>query len=113
MLKVLTWTAAYADCYLRVGSFNIANFGSSDKGEYERQLVSLVNIILEMDANVIALQEIEPTELGTQQVERLTKLINKVAKYYKKPFSACLVRTQRAQDLWLTRQPGKRTEILI
>ena len=64
MLTVFVWTAANSAPYIRVGSFKITNFGLSDKGEYERSLVSLVNIILEMEADVIALQEIEPTELG-------------------------------------------------
>ena len=62
--------------YVRIGSFNIANFGSSQQGEYERSLVSLVNIILVMKADVIALQEVEPGEMGTDQVMRLTKLLN-------------------------------------
>ena len=73
---------SYSNEYIRVGSFNIANFGASQSGEYERSLVSIVNIILEMDADVIALQEIQPTELGRAQVERLVKLLNKAAKYH-------------------------------
>ena len=45
MLTLSAWAGAYAESHIRVGSFNIANFGSSVKGEYERSLVSLVNII--------------------------------------------------------------------
>lgn len=83
LFAICVFTAtSYPTDYIRVGSFNIANFGASENGEYERSLVSLVNMILEMDADVIALQEIEPTELGMRQVERLTKLLNKTASYY-------------------------------
>jgi len=85
LVTILFTAESHAANYVRVGSFNIANFGSSENGEYERSLVSLVNIILKMDADVIALQEIEPTELGTEQVERFTKLVNKAASYYEKP----------------------------
>jgi len=67
--------------YIRVGTFNIANLG--DTNEFERSLISIVNIILEMDADLICLQEIEPNELGREQVNRLTKLLNKTSGFYK------------------------------
>ena len=38
--------------HIRIGSFNIVNFG--DTNEYERSLISLVNIIREMGAGAIA-----------------------------------------------------------
>ena len=66
---------ASAAKYVRVGSFNIANFGASESGEYERSLVSLVNIVMQMDADVIALQEIEPTAFGAEQMQRFMKLL--------------------------------------
>lgn len=78
---VLDIQQAYADQeYIRIGSFNIANFG--DTNEYERSLINLVIIILKMDADVIALQEIEPNALGHAQVARLTALLNKATDYY-------------------------------
>jgi endonuclease/exonuclease/phosphatase family metal-dependent hydrolase len=64
---------------IRVGSFNIANFGDTD--EYERSLLSLVNVLRELDADVVALQEIEPTQLGWDQVARLTEMLNIAAEY--------------------------------
>jgi len=73
-----------AQTYIRVGSFNIANFGDGEEKEYERSLISLVNIINEMDADVIAIQEVEPNQLGYKQMERLTNLLNKAAKFYNK-----------------------------
>lgn len=74
----IIWAAEY----IKVGTFNIANFG--DRDEYKRSLISLVNIINEMDADVIAIQEVEPNELGSEQVSRLTTLLNKAAKFYDK-----------------------------
>ena len=99
LLVTFLFTAeSHAANYVRVGSFNIANFGSSENGEYERSLVSLVNIILKMDADVIALQEIEPTELGTEQVERLTKLVNKAASYYEKQAYDYVIAEEYTED---------------
>ncbi len=69
--------------YIRIATFNIANFGATD--EYERSLISLVNILRDANADVWALQEIEPTDKGAQQVVRLTKLLNKAADYYRTP----------------------------
>lgn len=66
--------------HIRIGSFNIANFG--DTNEYERSLISLVNIIRQTDADLIALQEVEPNDLGRAQVGRLTSLLNKAAAFY-------------------------------
>lgn len=94
MFSVLT----YAADHIRVGSFNIANFGTSEHGEYERSLVGLVNIILQMNADVIALQEIEPTNLGTEQVERLTKLLNKAAKYHDTPTYEFIIAEEHTGD---------------
>jgi len=65
---------------VRVGSFNIANFGDTD--EYDRSLLSLVNIIRTMDADVIAVQEVEPNELGSDQMERLVDMLNDAADFY-------------------------------
>ncbi len=41
-----------------------------------------MNIINEMDADLIAIQEIEPNELGREQVSRLTTLLNIAARFY-------------------------------
>jgi endonuclease/exonuclease/phosphatase family metal-dependent hydrolase len=75
-------TPLQAEQYIRVASFNIANFGASTTKEYERSLIGLVNTILAFKADLIALQEVEPTELGEEQVERLTGLLNKAADFY-------------------------------
>ncbi|HUU18942.1 MAG TPA: endonuclease/exonuclease/phosphatase family protein [Sedimentisphaerales bacterium] len=99
LLTTFVFTAvSYAADYIRVGSFNIANFGMSKTGEYERSLVSLVNIILEMDADVIALQEIQPNDLGTKQVERLTKLLNKAASYKQTPLYDSVIAEEHTGD---------------
>ncbi len=65
-----------------VASFNIANFGDAD--EYKRPLISLVNIIDEMDPDMLLIQEVEPNDLGKNQVKRLTELLNVSANFYKK-----------------------------
>lgn len=65
--------------YIRIASFNIANFG--DTNEYERSLISLVNIIRETNPDLLVLQEIEPNELGQSQVQRLSVLLNRAADY--------------------------------
>ncbi len=79
-----TATAAYDASqpgeFIRVGSFNVANFGDTD--EYSRSLVSLVNIIRQMNADLICLQEVEPNELGRDQVDRLAALLNTAARFY-------------------------------
>ncbi len=83
LFGILLFTQSiWAAEYIKVGTFNIANFG--DRDEYKRSLISLVNIINEMDADVIAIQEVEPNELGHEQVLRLTALLNKAAKFYDK-----------------------------
>lgn len=95
--------------YIRVGSFNIANLGASEEGEYKRSLVSLVNIIMEMNADVIALQEIEPTELGEKQVERLTKMLNKAAKFTNQSEYEYLIAEEHTGDetaAYLWREPA-------
>ena len=84
--------------YIRVGSFNIANLGSSQTGGYERSLVSLVNIIRQMDADVLALQEVEPTDFGSGQVERLVKLLNKAARYDAKPLYDYVIADEHTGD---------------
>ncbi|MCB9850005.1 MAG: endonuclease/exonuclease/phosphatase family protein [Phycisphaerales bacterium] len=73
-------SAAQAEQYIRVASFNIANLG--DTSEYERSLISLVNILRQADADVVAIQEVEPNELGTDQVKRFVDLLNKAADFY-------------------------------
>lgn len=69
--------------YIRVGTFNIARFGAGD--EYERSLISLVNILRELDADLVCLQEIQPHKQGYEQMERLVKLLNKAAAFDEKP----------------------------
>ena len=66
--------------HIRVGSFNIANFGATS--EYEGSLIGLVNIMRQTDPDLIVLQEVEPNELGHAQVDRIVKLLNKAAAYY-------------------------------
>ena len=97
-ITLMLSTSTYAEDYIRVGSYNIANFGTSKAGEYERSLIYLVNIIVKMDADIIALQEIEATDFGTKQVERLTKLLNKAAKYYKTPAYEFIIADEHTGD---------------
>jgi endonuclease/exonuclease/phosphatase family metal-dependent hydrolase len=79
----LSFTPAHADQHIRVATFNVANFGATQ--EYERSLISLVNILREANADLIAVQEVEPNQLGKDQVERLTGLLNKAADFYGTP----------------------------
>ena len=65
---------------IHVCSFNIANFG--DTKEYERSLIDLVNIIRKADPDLLCLQEIEPNNLGKEQVRRLVDLLNIASSYY-------------------------------
>lgn len=74
--------AAEAEQFIRIASFNIANLGSSDEHEYERSLISLVNIVRAADADLVAVQEVEPTQLGERQMERFTELLNKASDFY-------------------------------
>lgn len=92
--------------YIRVGTFNIANFG--DRDEYKRSLISLVNIIIEMNADLIAIQEVEPNHLGREQVGRLTDLLNKAANHYNtKPYDHIISEeyTGDEQTAFLWRKP--------
>ena len=83
--------AAPNDRYIRIATFNIANFGDAD--EYKRSLIALTNVILETDADLIALQEVEPPERdvearrgpGAAQVRRLTELLNIAAEHRHTP----------------------------
>lgn len=108
---------ASAAKYVRVGSFNIANFGASESGEYERSLVSLVNIVMQMDADVIALQEIEPTAFGAEQMQRFMKLLNKAAGYYRKPLYEYVIAEEYTGDettAFLWREPATlESEIML
>ena len=70
------------DGEIRIATFNIANFGARRSQEYERSLISLANTLLETNADLIALQEVEPSELGRKQVERLNELLNRAASFY-------------------------------
>jgi endonuclease/exonuclease/phosphatase family metal-dependent hydrolase len=80
LLVAILPASGAAQTYVRVSSFNTANFGAPD--EYERSLISLVNIIRAMDADIIALQEVEPSPRGRDQVGRLAGLLNKASQYY-------------------------------
>jgi endonuclease/exonuclease/phosphatase family metal-dependent hydrolase len=85
-LAALVWAAGFAvaePAYIRVATFNIAKFGAGE--EYTRSLVSLVNILNEIDADLICLQEINPKKAGYEQTERLVRLLNTSQAYYKKP----------------------------
>ena len=66
--------------FIRVATFNIANLGASD--EYKRSLIALVNIIKQTDADLVAVQEVEPNALGKEQIERLSELLNIAADHY-------------------------------
>ncbi len=87
---------AQEPAFIRVCSFNIANFGAGD--ESERSLVSIVNILRAADADIIALQEIEPTAKGEQQLDRLLALLNKAAAFYKTPTYAVAQPQERSGD---------------
>ena len=63
--------------YIRIVAFNIADFG--DTKEYDRSIISLVNIIRQSQADLLCLQEIEPSLLGKEQVKRLVFWLNKAA----------------------------------
>lgn len=92
--------AAERDKFVRIGSFNIANFGSSENMAYERSLIDLVNIIRRMDADLIALQEVEPGEFGRKQVERLVKLLNVAADFYEtKPYEFAVSEKHKGDEV--------------
>lgn len=76
----LAVTYSNAETTIRVASYNIANLG--DTSEQVRSLVSIVNAILEVDPDIIAIQEVEPNERGHSQVEALQELLNKASNYY-------------------------------
>ena len=68
-----------------IGSFNIANLG--DTNEYERSLITLVNIIRKMNADLLCIQEVSIKETGKEQVKRLVELLNMASAYYgSKPY---------------------------
>lgn len=75
--------AQAAPQYIRVATFNIAQFGGGD--EHARSLIGLVNILLATDADLVCLQEIAPDEAGRAQVERLVGLLNRAEAFYRKP----------------------------
>lgn len=75
--------AAPAPQYIRVATFNIAQFGGGD--EHERSLVGLVNILLAADADLVCIQEVAPDPPGQEQVARLVRLLNRAAEYYRTP----------------------------
>ena len=91
LLPATSALASSDDRYIRIASFNIANLGAAD--EYKRSLIALTNIILETDADLIALQEVEPARHGANprrgsgpaQVRRLTDLLNVAADYDRTP----------------------------
>jgi len=80
VLAVLAVLGHAEPAYVRIGSFNIANLGATK--EYERSLISLVNIVRTMDADVIAIQEVEPSDLGRAQLARFVDLLNMAEEYY-------------------------------
>ena len=97
LFVLATCGSAHADpVYLRIATFNIANFGATD--EYERSLIGLVNIIRGANADVLALQEVEPNARGSQQVARLAKLLNKAADHYGTPQYEYVIPEERAGD---------------
>jgi endonuclease/exonuclease/phosphatase family metal-dependent hydrolase len=69
--------------YIRVATFNIAQFGGGD--EHERSLIGLTNILLAANADLVCLQEIAPEKSGYDQVDRLVGLLNKASVFYRTP----------------------------
>ena len=71
---------AHANAKIRITIFNIANLG--DTAEVIRSLVSIANAIRETNPDIVAIQEIEPGEIGERQVSSLVQLLNKAASFY-------------------------------
>ena len=96
--------AALANKYIRVATFNIANLG--DRDEYKRSLISIANIILETNADILAIQEVEPpssgenvqSSLGSQQVHRLVDLLNLASNHYNTPKYSAVIAEQYTGD---------------
>lgn len=87
---------ASAQQHIRVASFNVANFG--DRDEYKRSLVALTNVILATQADLVALQEVEPNELGREQVRRLTELLNLAAEHHQTSAYSHVVAAEHVGD---------------
>lgn len=81
ILSMAASQLAVAQDHIRITSFNIADFGSSESNAYERSIVDLVNILRKTDADLICLQEVQPGDFGEKQVARLVKWLNKAAKH--------------------------------
>ncbi len=68
----------------------------SDRGPAERQPV-LRKQLQALDADLLCLQEVEPNELGRNQVDRLVALLNTAARFYgEKDYKAVV--SQRTGD---------------
>jgi len=80
LLLVISQGPATADEFIRIATFNIANLG--DRDEYSRSLIALTNIVLKTEADLVAIQEVEPNQLGQDQVERLVDLLNVASAHY-------------------------------
>ncbi|MDX9971995.1 MAG: endonuclease/exonuclease/phosphatase family protein [FCB group bacterium] len=88
-VALCAWAASAEERYIRVATFNIAQFGAGD--EHERSLVGLVNILMATDADLVCLQEVTSQSAGREQVARLVKLLNKAASFYgKESYTAAL-----------------------
>lgn len=73
------------DGEIRIATFNIANLGATQ--EYKRSLITLTNILLKTNADLICLQEVQPNPKGKSQVRRLKELLNEAADFYNtKPY---------------------------
>ncbi|KAA0139164.1 hypothetical protein FYZ48_11020 [Gimesia chilikensis] len=73
-------TSNPSDNEIRIATFNIANLGAND--EHNRSLITITNILLKTNADLICLQEVQPNSYGKDQVQRIRELLNKAAEFY-------------------------------
>jgi len=69
--------------YIRIATFNIANFGAGD--ETLRSLAGLANILTAVDGDLVLIQEVAPGQRGAEAAGRLVELLNRAAAYYQRP----------------------------
>lgn len=79
-LLCLFTAVAPAAAPVRITSMNIANLG--DTKERKRSLVDIANALIATNPDIIAVQEVEPNELGDTQVGALADLLNIAADYF-------------------------------
>lgn len=95
-MLLIAVSIASASTTVRVASFNIANLG--DRTEAVRSLFTIVNCIRKTNADIIAIQEVEPNDLGNRQIEELVELLNKAADYYSTSYYQSVIVSPGAGD---------------